>query len=121
MPCTKIFRARHWKLHGQECLYGCTGDSWEAVAVQEWLTGGAQPAPKNLSIMAIDQDNRIWYATESMLWHEITMPYWALGSGADYALGALAAGADARRAAEIACAHNVQCGMGIDTLSWEKP
>jgi hypothetical protein len=40
----------------------------------------------------------------------------AWGSGRDFALGALAMGADARRAVEIACQFNINCGMGVEAI-----
>lgn len=40
----------------------------------------------------------------------------AIGCGRDYALAAMTMGADARRAVEIACQFDVNCGNGIDTL-----
>lgn len=42
------------------------------------------------------------------------------GSGADFALGAMAMGADARRAAEVACELCVHCGKGIDVVTREE-
>lgn len=42
--------------------------------------------------------------------------YAAFGSGRDYAMGALAMGADARRAVEVACQFDNGCGCGIDVL-----
>lgn len=38
----------------------------------------------------------------------------AWGSGRDFAYGALEMGADARRAVEVTCKHNVDCGKGIE-------
>jgi len=43
----------------------------------------------------------------------------AFGSGRDFALGAMAAGADAIRAVEIACRFSDSCGMGIDAYDLE--
>lgn len=43
-------------------------------------------------------------------------PFMAWGSGRDVAMGALAMGADARKAVEIACKYNVYCGMGFDVI-----
>lgn len=40
----------------------------------------------------------------------------ALGSGGDLALGAMAAGAPARKAVSIACRFDPDCGMGIDVV-----
>lgn len=44
----------------------------------------------------------------------------AFGSGADAAWGAMLAGADARRAVEIASIVDIYCGCGVDTLVQEK-
>lgn len=41
------------------------------------------------------------------------MLWWALGSGSDVALGALAAGASPRRAVEIACRFDLHCGPPV--------
>lgn len=43
----------------------------------------------------------------------------AWGSGADFALGAMAMGAGARRAVEVACELDVHCGKGIDVVTRE--
>lgn len=43
----------------------------------------------------------------------------AFGSGRDYAMGAMAMGADARRAVEIASHFCTSCGMGVDALTLE--
>lgn len=41
----------------------------------------------------------------------------AWGSGASVALGAMAMGADARKAVEIACKYDIYCGLGIDSVT----
>lgn len=38
------------------------------------------------------------------------------GSGKELALGAMAAGADAKKAAEIACEYDLYCGGGVDVV-----
>ena len=43
-------------------------------------------------------------------------PYGAWGSGREVALGALAMGADARRAVEVASLHTHTCGLGVDAF-----
>ena len=45
--------------------------------------------------------------------------FFARGCGRDYALAAMHLGHDARTAVEVACALDVNCGMGIDTLELE--
>lgn len=47
-------------------------------------------------------------------------PIYAAGSGRDLALGAMAMGAPAKEAVEIASRFDVNCGMGVDVIDlWE--
>lgn len=41
-------------------------------------------------------------------------PFFAWGSGRDFALGALAAGSSASEAVKIASRFNIHCGLGVD-------
>lgn len=45
----------------------------------------------------------------------------AWGSGRDYALGAMAAGATAEEAVKITNAHCIDCGLGVDSIPLIKP
>lgn len=47
---------------------------------------------------------------------DIKAPFYSLGSGADIALGAMAAGADAVEAVRIAIKYNTTCGGAIQKL-----
>jgi 20S proteasome alpha/beta subunit len=42
----------------------------------------------------------------------------AIGSGRDFAMAAMYLGCDARRAVEVTCALDSNCGNGIDTLTF---
>lgn len=42
---------------------------------------------------------------------------WAVGSGSDYAKGAMAMGADVRKAVEVASLFDVNTGRGIETMT----
>lgn len=44
--------------------------------------------------------------------------WFAEGTGRDFAYGALEAGAGAYLAVEITCKHDIYCGRGIDTLTF---
>jgi hypothetical protein len=48
--------------------------------------------------------------------YEVRLPYIAIGSGREVAMGAMAAGADAERAAHIACELVTSCRPPVDTL-----
>lgn len=114
MPCTKI-----WRFQGQ--LYGAAGDSWDCVAVRDWIEGRVdKPVVTNLSVLRIDTERRAWLMEEKLSWHEITLPTWVLGSGGEYAMGAMAAGKNAIDAVEIANVLDNGSGLGVDWLMWER-
>ena len=41
----------------------------------------------------------------------------AWGVGRDFAIGALEMGADAKRAVEVTCKYNTDCGLGVDVFT----
>lgn len=104
VPCTKIFKA----LDGS--LYGCSGDSPQCEAFKAWhLAGMRGPCPPldKMCILHVDFEGKIFYAEDNLLWLAIPKLYWAIGSGGDYAMGAMAAGMGALDNAS---------GLGWDTL-----
>ena len=112
----KIFRAKH--PDGRVMIYGCAGLTQECQAYTRWIDGEIEkPDFTDISILSIDQKGRIWYANQSMLWARIITKRWAIGSGCDYALGAMAAGKSAADAIRIASKLDVNTGLGVDTLS----
>lgn len=99
-------------------LYGCAGDCNDAVAFKEWVMGrGGEPTIKSLSVLAIDDQKRIWLANDSLVWIPIEKPVFAIGSGQDFAIGAMVAGKNAAEAVGIASEWDVHTGMGVDTLT----
>jgi len=76
---------------------------------------GGDSAESTELIVALS-DRTVWiyeHTAEPIQVHE---PYAAWGSGAAYALGALAAGKNAREAVEIASQFDVQCGFGVKSF-----
>jgi hypothetical protein len=118
MPAVKIFRGFR---KGEEMLFGLAGDSGECVHYRRQVFGLAPTIEyRNIAIICIDGERRVWHADESMLWVPITLPWWAVGSGSDYALGAMAAGQPARRTIEIASKLDKDTGLGIDILRFSR-
>lgn len=113
----KIFEAVHPQ---GRLLVGCSGISEECNAVWLWMTGQRKDEPivTDLRIMAVDESGFVFVGSKPGYWAEVGRRPWALGSGTDYALGAMAAGADARNAVRIASTLDVGTGIerGIDTL-----
>lgn len=65
----------------------------------------------------IAPDGKIYYTDEDMKTSGIRLPYFAIGAGWKIAMGAMAAGADAKKAILIASKLDAFTGMGVDTLT----
>jgi ATP-dependent HslUV protease subunit HslV len=87
-------------------LFGGAGNSSDCTAFRRWKEDGADKPSKfddDVSILEIPQDGRVFIWDKALVPYEIRAPFFAVGSGAEIALGAMAAGASAERAVEIAC------------------
>lgn len=94
---------------------GCTS----GLAMLAWfLSNGTETYPDDgtarLSILRLDEPVEVYVGTIAQPTFE-HYPYTA-GSGADLALGAMEAGADAAKAALIACKHCNACGPPIESF-----
>jgi ATP-dependent protease HslVU (ClpYQ) peptidase subunit len=119
MPTTKVFKLQH--RDGDCILIGAAGDSWDCVEFVRWVRAGfdkPKPTMTSLAGIMIDETRTIWYFGEKLVRHRITLPKWAIGSGCDYALGAMEAGKDAVRAVRIASKYDVGCGMGVNKVTF---
>lgn len=117
---TKIF-----KLCGE--LYGFAGNAGHAAALVVWFNNGAiienwpEPSDKEdvANFIVITKDGQIReYEGGACGYYDIVEDrFTAMGSGRDYALAAMYLGQDSRTAVEVACALDINCGKGIDTLT----
>jgi hypothetical protein len=116
VTCTKIRRV-------DEKLFAWCGGRGEGMALVEWYLAGADK-DKYPEFQKSDDWARLVVATASgVVFYEKVPepqpcedPYGAWGSGREVALGALAMGADARHAVEIASTHVHTCGLGVDVF-----
>jgi len=121
--CSKI-----WRCERTGELLGTVGQTDTSEAARRWYEEGADPdkfpaANRNdntMSCLYVVRRDRtcVKYETEPFAL-TIEEDFWAAGSGRDYALGALMANVTAYRAVEIACAFDVNSGMGVETLELE--
>lgn len=112
----KVFRVRR-PGDGRVFLYGACGSSADTYAYWQWLLGKcAQPTFKDLGILMVDDTRQVWVCDERLMWEPHCAQTWGIGSGVDYALGAMAAGASAREAVLIASRLCNTCGMGVDVV-----
>ena len=112
---TKIFR---WK--GGLC--GVSGSMGHGMQLVSWLQKGAveenfpEPDESGTQFIVVHTDGRVAFYEDSPTPLYFENAHQAIGSGANYALSAMALGKDAKDAVAFACTMDAFCGNGIDTL-----
>ena len=115
-PTTKI---RKFKNSSRFFCGGGTGVAWECDLLMDYIDG--EPAPDvtdESSLLLIDHSKRIWLMNKFLRPVQVELPQFAVGSGGDYALGAMLAGLDAPEAVLVACELDTKSGMGVDTIDF---
>jgi|AraplaDrversion2_2_1032049.scaffolds.fasta_scaffold00773_51 ATP-dependent protease HslVU (ClpYQ) peptidase subunit len=105
-------------------LVAFSGGGAHAAELLNWFHGSRNPDTyprrdddSGAGALHIDAQGRVFmYSAANPFPERIESPYFARGSGRDYAMAAMHLGCDARRAVEVACAFDIGCGHGIDTL-----
>ncbi len=99
-----------------------TGDSDFGRELAEWYFDGAKKETWPEYQMDKDKWSRLIVASHQGCFFyemrpvkiEVLSPFLAWGSGRDFAMGALAMGADARKAVEVANQFAIHCGFGVE-------
>lgn len=116
---------RTWR-DGEVFLLAFVGCAAHSIAVQEWWEHGMPsskfPRPPveddPCTMFTIAKSGRV-KCYMNYPWPVVLLDeHLVAGSGADLARGALAAGANARQAVEIASLYDQATGMGVDTLEF---
>lgn len=93
---------------------------WSGGDISQWPSRQYTDAWTGLIVVHFDRDHRlidmVEYEQEPYP-EPIDTPFLAWGSGEKFAMGAMAAGANAKRAAEIACELCTTCGGPV--VSWD--
>ncbi len=98
-------------------LFGIAGVTTKAMKVIDWLASGCPDNSKpdtdeDFAILQLS-DEGIWFWDAALRPIKFGTPYAAIGSGADYALGAMLAGKSPKQAVEIACRLDESSGPPV--------
>lgn len=114
------------KVHRRDsdgALIGVCGGTGVAQALADWFLTGEVGVKPDLSPTDDDAASGLIIRPDGALWHiykhglvPVSAPFLAFGSGADYALGAMAQGATAREAVAVAIRFDNGSGGEIDVL-----
>lgn len=119
---TKIFEHRTG-------LYGITGNFAHGIAVYKWITEqGADPKlyPPNPTnddygyLIHIDTNGKIWCYEGFPGPVKMEDPFFAIGSGREYATAAMYCGQTAVGAVQVASMFDIGSGQGVDFFTLEE-
>lgn len=105
-------------------LFGSCGQTQDGVAVMEWLAGGGEKPKVEDGFHAILVKDGKLYSLENKLVHlEQRRPFFAIGSGRDYAMAAMFLGKTAADAVRVAREFDVDTGSEVTeiTISMHAP
>jgi 20S proteasome alpha/beta subunit len=121
---TKLFQ-----VHGDDAqltaILAICGSASDGLQLVAWYKAGANPEkfPPRPSVEDQRANLVVFRPGKHPMQYEYTPipvvfedPIFAAGCGGDLALGAMLAGADAKRAVEIASMHDEHCGHGVDVM-----
>jgi len=117
--CSETFKSRRiddntvMAICGQYDIGLALMDWWENGNIPEkWPEAAKRESSSNCLIVV---RHGVCYEFETLpIIQKVLAPYMAWGSGRDFAIGAMAMGATAKEAAEVAIKHCISCGFGID-------
>ncbi len=120
MGDAKVGSCQKWhkvkKRHGGGYI-GFAGDFGDAYnQAKKFSETGEMEGGKDCTYLHLKADGTLWKSDGGGSWFPVTAPFVAIGSGRDIAMGAMAAGATAMEAAEIACEFSVGCGGPVHVL-----
>ncbi|HET6631492.1 MAG TPA: hypothetical protein VFG73_02135 [Rhodanobacteraceae bacterium] len=98
-----------------------TGNTCRGAELLDWYESGAQkrlfpPAGTSDAVLVVLDRTGVRVFEKSHLPQRVLDPFTAFGTGREYAIGAMARGASAREAVEIANRFDNCCGLGVDVM-----
>jgi hypothetical protein len=106
---------------GKESIYGGCGD-WDKLlkfysAIE---SGGELDSDTDVTILELRQDG-IWIYEGCIIPAKIKNDYWAIGTGANYAIAAMRLGKSPEEAVAISCEFDTSTNPPIDAWKLERP
>ncbi len=104
-------------------LFGGAGDGAAVNRARDYLSGKRATRPKveNCQLIQIMPDREVRLYAATWDYEVLTDRFVAIGSGADFALGALECGKSAVQAVEIACRRDAHSGFPVESITYAPP
>ena len=76
------------------------------------------PRVRNGEFLALTNKKTIWHSNNFNNWIEFKEPFASIGSGSEFAVGALASGKEPIEACKVASKFDIRTGMGFRTYTF---
>lgn len=103
-------------------ILATAGEMQYAEVVSDWVRGGMKerrPHVGETFVAILIKQGRVFFMDTNLCPYEIEAPFHAIGSGREFALGAMAAGASAEQAVAIAAQLDTNTGGDITVVNTE--
>lgn len=99
---------------------GAAGDWPECLRFQEWIKKGCRgkfkPRGEDFCALLVSPKGILTFIDEAGAKEVLNMEFWAIGSGWQFAVGAMDMSADAETAVLVACKRVTTCGGLVTTI-----
>lgn len=121
---TKIFKYEKGTTPFNEAfIVGFAGITNEWMDIVDYLhnvESYKKPPVMNSSTgLVLSESGKIYHFTKPDKWLLIDQPFYAIGSGSQYAIGAMQQKATTREAVKVAMNNDINTGFGIKTLKFK--
>ena len=101
---------------GLDCIYGACGD-WEKILsfYQAMESGGDLDSDTDVTVLELRNDG-IYIYESTIIPARIKNDFWAIGTGANFAIAAMHMGASPRDAVAISCTYDTSSHEPIDEV-----
>lgn len=101
---------------GKASIYGACGD-WDKILkfYQALESGGDLDSDTDVTVLELRSDG-IWIYESTIIPARIKNDFWAIGTGANYAIAAMHLGLSPTEAVKIACTYDTSSHEPIDVL-----
>lgn len=119
----KVYRVQR---DGMVFLVGFAGDGGFAHQILAWMRGegempGQYPDDSKTSLsvaIVVDQKRRVWKLNSYLYYTRCYGRLHVTGGGQDFAMGAMLAGASAKRAIQLTARHSSLAALGVDEVTF---
>ena len=105
---------------GKNSVYGACGDWDKCLKMLQVLeSGGELDSDIDVTVLELrfdGKDNGLWVYEGTIIPARIKNDFWAIGTGANYAIAAMHLGASPTEAVKIACLYDTSSHEPVDTM-----